>query len=232
MIIVTGASGGLGRRVLSDLYSDFCDLDKVVGIYFRNKPPQVDGSVRFFQVDVTDCKSIEYFIQSTKDELTHITLVNLAGSYVHGLAINLTPTQWDQVMSVNLKGSFLMSQALLPFMMRERWGRIINFSSSFIADSGIPGMAAYAASKAGVVSLTRTLAYEYGWFNITVNCLSLGCFSEGMSHQVPESVRRALLKRIPLRKFGDPIEVSRAITYLIAASYTNGSIIDINGGLN
>lgn len=226
MIIVTGASGGLGRRLVLELR----EFDTVVGTYFRNKPKIAAESMRLFQVDVTDCERIDRFVEAIRDELTRITLVNLAGVSVNRLAIELAPKEWDQVLAVNLKGCFLMSKALLRFMIRERWGRIINISS-IVAQTGVSGTSAYAASKAGVMGLTRTLAKEYARYDITVNCLALGYFSNGLIQTVPEAARKAILERIPLQRFGDVIEISRAIKYLMDASYITGTVIEINGGL-
>lgn len=226
MIIVTGASGGLGRRLVLELR----ECDRVVGTYFRNNPQIAAESIRLFRVDVTDCESIDRFVEAIRDGLTRITLVNLAGLSINRLAVELAPEEWDQVLAVNLKGSFLMSKALLRFMMRERWGRIINISS-IVAQTGVSGTSAYAASKAGVMGLTRTLAKEYARYDITVNCLALGYFSNGLIETVPEAARKAILERIPLQRFGDVIEISRAIKYLIDASYVTGTVIEINGGL-
>ena len=226
MIVVTGASGGLGRPLVLEL----CKLDTVIGTYLRHKPELEKTSARFFQVDVTDAESIARFVSVINAELTQVTLVNLAGLSINRLAMQLKPTEWNEVMGVNLTGAFLMSKALLPVMMRARWGRIINVSS-VVAHLGVPGTCAYAAAKAGLVGLTKTLAQEYGRYDITVNCLSLGYFSEGLIHTVPPAARKAILERIPLGRLGDVKEIARAIQYLREAPYTTGSVMDLGGGL-
>jgi 3-oxoacyl-[acyl-carrier protein] reductase len=130
-----------------------------------------------------------------------------------------------------LTGAFLMSRALLKVMMKEKWGRIINVSS-VVAQSGAPGTAAYAAAKAGLLGLTATLAKEYARFNITVNCLTLGYFSEGLIHTIPDSAKQALLGRIPLRRLGAHADVAGAVRYLMGAAYTTGARLDVTGGFS
>ena len=225
MIVVTGASGGLGRQLVVDL----CETDDVVGTWHRQPPEIAHDRLRLFQLDVTQPDSVQNFVEAIRSG-THITLVNLAGLSISRLAVDLSPEDWDDVMSVNLRGTFLMCRALIKLMIRDRWGRIINISS-VVAWTGVPGTAAYAASKSGIVGLTRTLAREYARYGITANCLSLGYFEGGLTATLSESQRRDILDSIPLRRFGNPSELADAVRYLIGASYTTGTCLQINGGL-
>lgn len=225
MIIVTGASGALGRQLVVDL----CETDEVVGTWRREPPDVAHQRLRLMQLDVTEPESVQRFVDAVRSA-TRITLVNLAGLSISRLAVDLSPEDWDKVMNVNLRGTFLMCRALIKPMIRDRWGRIINVSS-VVARIGVPGTAAYAASKSGIVGLTRTLAREYARYGITANCLSLGYFEGGLTNTLSESQRREILHSIPLRRFGQPGELAEAVKYLIGASYTTGTCLQINGGL-
>jgi 3-oxoacyl-[acyl-carrier protein] reductase len=228
VIVVTGASGGLGRPLLECLANED---EAVVGTYHANRPELAPGSrVRLHQVDVTDQGATRRFADAIAADATRITLVNLAGVSVSRLAVDLDPADWDRVVDVSLKGSFLMSQALLKLMIRERWGRIINVSS-VVAREGAVGTVAYAAAKAGLDGLTRTLASEYARYGILVNTLVLGYFDGGMTHTLSDEQRKAVLARIPLRRLGAVSDIVEAIRYLMRANYITGTSLRIDGGL-
>lgn len=228
MIVVTGASGGLGRSLLEGLANED---EAVVGTYHAHRPELAPGSrVRLYQVDVTDQGATRRFADAIAPDATRITLVNLAGVSVSRLAVDLDPADWDRVVDVSLKGSFLMSQALLKMMIRERWGRIINISS-VVAREGVVGTAAYAAAKAGLDGLTRTLASEYARYGILANTLVLGYFDGGMTHTLSDEQRKAVLARIPVRRLGEVSDIVEAIRYLMRANYITGSDLRIDGGL-
>ena len=227
MIIVTGASGDLGQY----LVESFSETDSVVGTYHNNKPDfQATSSIQLYQVDVTDEESVRGFAETISASASRITLVNLAGVSSSRLAVDLDTAEWDQVVGVSLKGSFLMSRAFLRTMIRDRWGRIINISS-IVAEEGATGTAAYAAAKSGLDGLTRTLAKEYARYGILVNTLALGYFDGGMTKTLSEDKRKAVLARIPLRRFGEPAEIAEAIRYLMRANYVTGTKLRIDGGL-
>jgi 3-oxoacyl-[acyl-carrier protein] reductase len=143
--------------------------------------------------------------------------------------VELDAAEWDRVVDVSLKGSFLMSQAFLKTMIRDKWGRIINVSS-VVAEDGVAGATAYAAAKAGLDGLTRTLAKEYARYGILVNTLALGYFDGGMTHELSEEKRKAVLSRVPLKRFGDVSELTEAIRYLMATNYVTGTKLRIDGG--
>jgi 3-oxoacyl-[acyl-carrier protein] reductase len=228
MIVVTGASGGLGQRLLDGL----TDLDDVVvGTYHRHQPALTPGSrVQLHRVDVTDPESTRRFAAAIAPTATRITLLNLAGVSISRLAVDLPVGDWDQVVDVSLRGSFLMSQALLKPMIRDRWGRIINVSS-VVAREGVVGTAAYAAAKAGLEGLTRTLATEYARYGILVNTLALGYFDGGMTHALSEEHRKAVTARVPLRRLGDVSDITEAVRFLVRANYVTGASLRIDGGL-
>jgi NAD(P)-dependent dehydrogenase (short-subunit alcohol dehydrogenase family) len=159
-----------------------------------------------------------------------VTLVNLAGISLDSLCHNFSSADWNRVLAVNLTGSFLMSRGLLPYMMKERWGRIINISS-VVSRIGVAGSCAYAASKAGLMGLTRTLAKEYAPYGIRVNCLSLGYFSSGLIDTIPAGRVKSIKEEIPVKRLGDVRDISAAIEFLIKCDYITGAEINLNGGL-
>lgn len=228
MIIVTGVSGGIGSRLLKEL----AGIDEPVIGTFHNREPsrKSETGTRLFRVDVTDPDSTRQFAKEIEPLANRITLVNLAGLSISSLAVDLDPADWDRVVDTSLKGSLLMSQAVLKIMIRQKWGRIINISS-VVARTGVVGTSAYAAAKAGLDGFTRTLAAEYGRYGILVNTLVLGYFDCGMADQLTQGQRDAVLSRIPLRRFGEVTELTEAIRFLIRSNYVTGASINIDGGI-
>ena len=226
MIIVTGASGGLGQGLLKEL----AGLDSIVGTYESHHPLSVAGDVHLVRLDVTDVKSVNEFVRAIRADATRITLVNLAGVSGDGLSVTLPLSDWEHVLAVNLTGSFLMSRSIVRLMMRERWGRIINVGS-VVSRLGRPGASAYASAKGGVISMTQCLAQEYAPHNVTVNCLRLGYFSEGLIHKLSEKDLMRAMDRIAMRRLGTPADLAGAIKYLIDADYVTGAVLDLDGGL-
>jgi 3-oxoacyl-[acyl-carrier protein] reductase len=140
--------------------------------------------------------------------------------------------EWDEVMEINLRAVFRLSRAVMRGMMKARWGRIINVTS-VVGASGNAGQANYAAAKAGVVGMTKSLARELGSRNITVNCVAPGFIDTDMTRELPEESRSALLSQIPLGRLGNAQEVAAAVAYLAspAAGYVTGSVLHVNGGM-
>ena len=159
-------------------------------------------------------------------------LVNNAGITRDKLLLRMTADEWDEVIKVNLRGAYLCSRAVLPQMMRQRHGRIINISS-VVGTSGNPGQVNYAAAKAGLIGLTKALAREMATRNITVNALAPGYISTAMVEQLPDEVQKAILNRIPMARFGAPEDVAEAVTFLCTpgAGYITGQVIGVDGGL-
>ncbi len=226
MIIMTGASGGLGNYLIQYLSKD----NEIIGTYNKHKPAFSDQTVKVYQLDVRNTSSVDNFISQIADELNQIILINLAGISIDGMGHKMKDSTWDQVLETNLKGVFLVSRALLPFMREQEWGRIINVSS-IVGQIGIPGTSAYSASKSGLVGLTRTLAVENASKNITVNALALGYFNVGMINVVRPEIQEQIKKMIPMKRFGHPKNVGLAIRFLIESDYITGTVININGGL-
>ena len=226
MIILTGASGGLGSYLVEHLSKD----SEIIGTYNTHKPPQTDRVVSYYQVDTTDSSSVEQFVDSVSDKLQKIVLINMAGISIDGMGHKMSDNTWDRVVNTNLKGTFLMCRALLPFMRQQNWGRIINISS-VVGQIAVQGTVAYSASKSGLFGLTRTLAVENVSKNITVNVLALGYFNTGMINVIPPEIQEAIKAKIPMKRLGTPRDIELAIRFLIESDYITGSTININGGL-
>jgi NAD(P)-dependent dehydrogenase (short-subunit alcohol dehydrogenase family) len=226
MIVMTGASGGLGTYLVENLCRDY----DIIGTYNAHMPEPKGQAVKFYQVDVCDSGSIGRFVSEISDELQRIVLINLAGISLDGMGHKMDDTTWDRVVNTNLKGTFLMCRAILPFMRQQEWGRIINISS-VVREMGVPGTVAYSASKAGLLGLTRTLAAENVAKNITVNTLALGYFDVGMISVIKPDMQEQIRAQIPMKRFGHPRNVELAIRFLIESDYITGATININGGL-
>jgi len=148
------------------------------------------------------------------------------------LALRMKDTEWDEVMETNLRAVFRLSRAVMRPMLKARWGRIISITS-VVGASGNAGQANYAAAKAGVAGMTRSLARELGSRNVTVNCVAPGFIDTDMTRALPEVQRAALLAQIPLGRLGRPEEVAAAVAYLAspAGDYVTGTVLHVNGGM-
>lgn len=226
MIILTGASGGIGQALIPHLTS----IDDVIGLYHTTVPETPESPrLRYVRVDVERDGAIADFVSTHIINTPHITVVHAAVKKHDDLVVHYKLEDWDRALRVNLTANFLLTQALLPTMIRERWGRIIHFSS-LGGTEGRPGTLAYATSKAGLLGLSNVLAKEYARFNITSNTLMLGHFDTGLYRSLPEIEKRRLIASIPAKKLGDVSNIAHAIAFLIQADYVNGATIHIDGG--
>src|SRR5581483_5518111 len=159
-------------------------------------------------------------------------LVNNAGVTKDGLAVRMKPADWDTVLQTNLSGAFFVTQQVLPGMMRERWGRIVNISS-VVGEMGNPGQANYVASKAALIGLTKSLAQELGSRNITVNAVAPGFIETDMTHGLTAELKQRMLDQTPLRRMGTPQDIAGAVKFLVSddASFITGHVLDVNGGI-
>jgi 3-oxoacyl-[acyl-carrier protein] reductase len=159
-------------------------------------------------------------------------LVNNAGVTRDNLAVRMSEQEWDMVLNINLKGTFLCSQAAAKEMMKKRFGRIVNIAS-VSGILGTPGQANYASSKAGIIALTKSFARELGKRNICINAIAPGFILTEMTEQLPDKVKEGYIANIPLKRAGTPEDVAGVIRFLIspAASYITGTVINVSGGL-
>ena len=235
---ITGASRGIGRACALAL----SDAGARVAVAARNQDQLEDlarelrskgREVFVVGIDMTSAESIKEALGKTAKDFGPIAiLVNNAGITKDGLAMRMKKEDWDLVISTNLTGAFLAIQQVLPAMMRERWGRIINISS-LVGEMGNPGQANYVASKAGLIGLTKAIAQEMGSRNITVNAVAPGFIETAMTQRLSQELKDNMLGHIPLKRIGLPEEVAAAVRFLASdeASYITGHVLDVNGGL-
>lgn len=236
--IVTGAARGIGRACALALAGTgvrvaCADLD-VAGLEDTAKAIRDGGGEAYvIRIDISSPESIKEAFAKTANEFGRIDiLVNNAGITKDGLAMRMKKTDWDAVIGINLTGSFLCAQQVMPGMLKERWGRIINIAS-VVGQSGNPGQANYVSSKAGVIGLTKGLAQELGSRTITVNAVAPGFIETAMTAALPEEVRKGMLSRIPLQRMGSPEDIAAAVRFLASddAAYITGQVLGVNGGM-
>lgn len=225
MFIITGASGGIGNFLLRNLTERG---EEVIGIYNSTVPDPL--TEQYYHADLTNGVAVNAFIKKYESRLKNINLINAAGISYNSFAHKADMDNWKQVIDVNFVATFNMIRLLLPFMRNDSYGRIINFSS-VVAQQGIVGTSAYAASKAALWGLCKSLAAENAGKNITANNINLGYFNIGMIEQVPENMLNIIIEKIPAKRLGHPEEILSTVQYIIDTPYLNGSSIDLNGGL-
>jgi 3-oxoacyl-[acyl-carrier protein] reductase len=227
MIILTGASGGIGQEIINHL----CMLDDVIGFYNTTSPDNYENSkITYQKVNIEDKLEVDCFVESWKSRLSNITLVHCAAAKIDGLAINYSLADWDKVVGVNLRGNFILTQALLPRMVEDNWGRVVHISSHGAIDGDV-GTIAYSASKSGLIGMSRVLGKEYSRFKITSNVLVLGAFETGLFLELSDEQKNKIQKKTPSKKLGDSSNIVNAIDFLIKSEYVNGSTINIDGGI-
>ena len=226
MIIITGASRGIGKF----LFEKFAEAGETVYGTFHSGNSIEGKEDSFTQLDISNYENVKYWIDSIKDKLRNIVLFNCAGGNYNSFAHKADVDKWGDLINVNLTGTFNVIHAVLPYMREQNYGRIINFSS-IVAQMGIPGTSAYAASKSGLWGMIKSIAVENANKGITINNLNLGYFDIGMITEVPPKFQEVIKSKIPTGNFGDPENIFNAVSFLIKSDYINGSSIDINGGI-
>jgi 3-oxoacyl-[acyl-carrier protein] reductase len=235
---VTGGSRGIGRAIALKLCragfeivvaSPEVENNELVAGEIR----ALNGEAMTLNLDVTSPESVkEGFAKVIKDKSRIDVLVNNAGIARDGLAVRMKLADWQLVLKINLEGAFLCSQQALASMMRARWGRIVNISS-VVGQAGSAGQANYAASKAGLIGLTKSLAQEMGSRNITVNAIAPGYIDTDMTRGLPEELKQKMLSTVPLARMGTPEDIANAVNFLVSeeASYITGHVLAVNGGM-
>tara|TARA_Y100000590_G_scaffold467469_1_gene646489 strand:+ start:1148 stop:1882 length:735 start_codon:yes stop_codon:yes gene_type:complete len=233
-ILVTGASGGIGN----ELVKKFVSLGGSV-LGSGTKTEKLDQikkkfpNIKVKKFDISDHSRIEEFIDNVTLELGGLDiLVNNAGTNVDNLSLRMKDDEWKKVIDVNLTATFLLSKHAIKKMLKNKFGRIVNITS-VVGHTGNLGQSNYAASKAGIVGMSKSLAIEYAKKNITINCVSPGFIDSDMTLNIAEKVKMYLTSRIPMGKLGNGEDVSNCVAFLSSdkASYITGETIHVNGGM-
>ena len=238
--LVTGASRGIGRAVAQRLAAD----GAAIAVNYHTSEAEATevvssitssgGTAVSIGGDVSDAAQAAATVAAAAEALGGLDiLVNNAGITRDNLVLRLSEEEWDAVLDVNLKGAFLCTKAALRPMLRQRSGRIINMTS-VVAGTGNPGQANYAAAKAGLIGLTKTVAREVASRGITVNAVAPGFISTRMVEAITEEQRELVLGRIPLARFGTPADVAACVAFLASedAGYITGQVLGVDGGLS
>ena len=233
-ILITGATGGIGNCLVEKFYNLGSKImatgtneEKLKNL--KNKYPNIH--VEQFKLDQHD--KIESFIEKTNKELDGIDiLVNNAGITLDNLSIRLTEDNWKKVIDINLTSTFLMCKYTIKKMLKKKYGRIVNITS-IVGHTGNLGQANYAASKAGIIAFSKSLAIEYAKKNINVNCVSPGFIKTEMTDKINEEFKKNLINKIPSGDLGTGQDVSNCVAFLASdmANYINGETIHVNGGM-
>ena len=238
LALVTGATRGIGRAIALELARQGATVvgtatteQGAAEISRALSESGTQGTGMVLNVrEAQQCDALVDAVQKAHGDI--LILVNNAGITRDNLALRMKDAEWDDVMETNLKAVFRLSRAVMRGMMKARWGRIINITS-VVGAAGNPGQANYAAAKAGVVGMSKSLARELGSRSITVNCVAPGFIDTDMTRALPEAQRGALLAQIPLGRLGAPEDIAAAVAYLAspAAAYVTGCVLHVNGGM-
>ncbi len=236
--LVTGASRGIGKACVLALSA--AGHRVVLASRTLEKLEELAGEIRAsgseafaVEMDLSSKDSIANgFGKAAKDFGRIDILVNNGGITKDGLAMRMKEADWNIVLQTNLSGSFYAMQQVMPAMMRERWGRIINISS-VVGEMGNPGQSNYSASKAGLIGLTKSLARELGSRNITVNALAPGFIATDMTHDLSNELKQKMIEQTPLGRMGTAEDIAHAVRFLVSeeAGFITGHVLDVNGGI-
>ena len=233
-VLITGASGGIGKSIIKRFVSLEADI-----LGTGTKVEKLDAlkkefpSIKVRKFDLSQHSKTEQFIEEASNDLGGLDiLVNNAGINVDTLSLRMKEEEWKKVIDINLTSTFLLSKYGIKKMLKNKFGRVINITS-VVCHSGNLGQANYAASKAGIIGMSKSLALEYAKKNITINCVSPGFITSDMTMNISEKMKEYLTSRIPMGKLGTGEDVSGCVAFLSSnsASYITGETIHVNGGM-
>ena len=233
-VLITGATGGIGNSLIekfnnlgSSIIATGTNEEKLNNL--KEKYPNIN--IEKFKLE--EHNKIEKFIDTIYTKLNGLDiLVNNAGITLDNLSIRLTEENWQKVMDINLTSSFLMCKFAIKKMLKNKFGKIINVTS-IVGHTGNVGQANYAASKAGIIAFSKSLALEYAKKNINVNCVSPGFIKTDMTDKINEDFKKVLISKIPAGSLGSGEDVSNCVAFLASdmANYINGETLHVNGGM-
>ena len=233
-ILITGATGGIGKA----LVKKFVSLEGNV-LATGTKTEKLNAlkekfpNINILKFDISDHSKIEEFIENTSSQLAGLdVLVNNAGINMDNLSLRMKDEEWKKVIDVNLGATFFLCKYAIKKMLKNKYGRIVNVTS-IVGHTGNLGQANYAASKAAIIGMSKSLAIEYAKKNITINCVSPGFIQSNMTDKIVESIKAVLTSRIPMSKLGTGEDVSNTVAFLSsdADSYITGQTLHVNGGM-
>lgn len=238
--LITGAARGIGKAIAIKFAQEganiaFTDLNRDENMEATEKEiADLGVKAKGYASNAADFAQTEEVVAKVKEDFGSIDiLVNNAGITKDGLMMRMTEAQWDAVIAVNLKSAFNFIHAVLPIMMRQRHGSIINMAS-VVGVHGNAGQANYAASKAGLIALAKSIAQEVGSRGIRANAIAPGFIETAMTAALPEEVRKEWANKIPLRRAGQVSDIANVATFLASdlSSYVSGQVIQVDGGMN
>ncbi|MDE6254293.1 MAG: 3-oxoacyl-[acyl-carrier-protein] reductase [Lachnospiraceae bacterium] len=238
--LVTGAGRGIGKQIALKLAEQGITVivnyngSEEAAESVVNKITESGGRAKAVKCNVSDYKETEEMIASIVKEFGRLDiLVNNAGITADNLMVRMTEEDFDKVISINLKGAFNTIKHVNRQMIKQRYGRIVNISS-VVGVTGNAGQANYAASKAGIIGLTKSAARELASRNVTVNAVAPGFIQTEMTDKLPENVKEQMQSQIPLKRLGTTEDIAAAVSFLVSedASYITGQVIEVNGGMN
>jgi len=233
--LITGASGGIGGAIATALHA----AGATVGLSGTRTEPlealkaELGERAHVLPCNLSDKESVEALPKAAIDAMGAVDiLVNNAGITRDNLFMRMSEDEWDSVLNVNLTSTMRLCKGVLRPMMKSRWGRIVNISS-IVGATGNPGQGNYAASKAGVIGMSKSLAYEVATRGITVNCVAPGFIATPMTDKLTDDQKAAINVQIPSARMGSAEEIAAAVLYLASeeAGYTTGATLHVNGGM-
>ena len=233
-ILITGATGAIGRSLVEKFVSLQGNVlatgtkSEKLDLLKKNFP-----KINILKFNISEHSKIEEFIENVSSQLVGLDiLVNNAGINMDNLSLRMKDEEWKKVINVNLSSTFFLCKYAIKKMLKNKYGRIVNITS-IVGHTGNLGQANYAASKAGIIGMTKSLAIEYAKKNITLNCISPGFIQSNMTDKIVESIKAVLTSRIPMSKLGTGEDVANTAAFLSseAASYITGETIHVNGGM-
>ena len=233
-VLITGATGGIGNALIKK----FLSLDAIVlatgtNDEKLNKLKSDFPNINTLRFDISDHSKIEEFIENVSSKLTGLDiLINNAGITKDNLSLRMKNDEWQKVIDINLSSTFYLCKYGIKKMLKNKYGRVVNITS-IVGHTGNLGQTNYAASKAGIVAMSKSLAIEYAKKNITVNCVSPGFIQSNMTDKIADDIKVVLTSRIPMSRLGTGDDVSNTVAFLSsdAASYITGETIHVNGGM-
>ena len=233
-ILITGATGGIGKALVKKFVSlDGSVLATGTKLEKLEKLKKEFSNISILKFDISEHSKIEEFVEHASSQLGGLdVLVNNAGINMDNLSLRMKDEEWKKVIDLNLGSTFFLCKYGIKKMLKNKYGKIVNITS-IVAHNGNLGQTNYAASKAGIIGMSKSLAIEYAKKNITINCVSPGFIQSKMTDNIIESIKSVLTSRIPMSKLGTGEDVSNTVAFLSSdeASYITGETIHVNGGM-